>query len=99
MTHFQRISVFDADKILATSATAKILEYRQQSSDEKCLHPRAELIDDTMTRALIRSGDKQSPIIIYARGSLASSDVAQMFSDFGFESSLGINIPKAFFEK
>lgn len=91
MSYFRRISVYEADALLAQNPEAILLDIRDQQSFKDSHHPRAVLLDDTKLRQLVKNGDKNQPVIIYCYHGNSSKDIARMFADFGFKECYSVD--------
>lgn len=91
MNHFKRISVDEADQILARSPQALLLDIRDERSFQESHHPRAQLLSDANLRKILKSADKTLPVLIYCYHGNSSQDIARMFADFGFKQCYSVD--------
>ncbi|TVZ38763.1 rhodanese-related sulfurtransferase [Alteromonadaceae bacterium 2753L.S.0a.02] len=91
MNHFKRISVDEADQILARSPEALLLDIRDENSFKESHHPRALLLTDANLRKILKSTDKNTPVLIYCYHGNSSQDIAKMFADFGFKECYSVD--------
>ena len=83
MTHFKRISVQEADQILAQNSDAILLDIRDQQTFIKGHHPRAIWFNDAVLRKIIKTKNKHTPVVVYCYHGNSSQDIAAMLVDFG----------------
>lgn len=85
MSHFKRISVYEAEHILAEYENVLLLDCRDANSYCKHHHASAVHLSDVNLRDLIKKTPKNVHIIIYCYHGNSSQDFAKLFADFGFE--------------
>ena len=91
MNHFKRISVNDADRILANNPDVLLLDIRNEREFKERHHPRAQLLTDTLLRKIIRNVSKSVPLVIYCYHGNSSQDIAHMFAEFGFKETYSVD--------
>ena len=84
MNAFNTVSVADAKNLIAGQQPL-ILDCRDLK-DYKAAHiDQAMHVHEKLRDHLIKTGDKQRPLLIYCYYGHASEHLAQMFADFGFQ--------------
>lgn len=91
MNSIKRISVSDADRILASRADALLLDIREQRDFEQGHHPKAQLLSEALLNKIIRTSPKSTAIIIYCYHGVKSQDFARMFAQFGFKDCYSVD--------
>ncbi|MCE2029676.1 ankyrin repeat domain-containing protein [Sessilibacter corallicola] len=91
MSYFKRISVKDADHILATRSDVLLLDIRSESHYREGHHPKAILLDELGLQKLIRKTSKSTALIIYCYHGNSSQDIARLLSDFGFNDCYSVD--------
>ena len=83
MSDYQRISVEQAPRLLATENTM-LLDMRDARAYCQGHDPRATRLSELNLRTLLKSTPNHVHLIICCEHGHASRDMAQLFSDFGF---------------
>lgn len=83
MSDYQRISVEQAQRLLATENTM-LLDMRYARAYCQGHDPRATRLSELNLRTLLKSTPNHVHLIICCEHGHASRDMAQLFSDFGF---------------
>lgn len=83
MSDYQRISVEQAQRLLATENTM-LLDMRDARAYCQGHDPRATRLSELNLRTLLKSTPYHVHLIICCERGYASRDMAQLFSDFGF---------------
>ncbi|MBK3866810.1 thiosulfate sulfurtransferase GlpE [Pseudomonas stutzeri] len=83
MSDYQRISVEQAQRLLATE-NAMLLDMRDAPAYCQGHDPRATRLSELNLRTLLKSTPNHVHLIICCERGHASRDMAQLFSDFGF---------------
>ena len=83
MSDYQRISVEQAQRLLATENTM-LLDMRDARAYCQGHAPRAPRLSELNLRTLLKSTPNHVHLIICCEHGHASRDMAQLFSDFGF---------------
>ncbi|SMF27850.1 Rhodanese-related sulfurtransferase [Alteromonadaceae bacterium Bs31] len=91
MNKFKRISVDEADQILLASPDAILVDSRDKNSYGESHHPRALLFDDKLFRSLLKSSEKNIPVVVYCYHGNNSQDIAKLFADFGFKDCYSVD--------
>lgn len=91
MNYFKRISVNDADQILASRPEALLFDIRASHDFYEGHHPKANLLDERRLHKLLRARSKKTPILIYCYHGKSSQEIAQMLIDFGFEECYSVD--------
>lgn len=84
MTDCTRISVDDAQALLASKSPVMLLDMRDAQSYCQGHDPRAIHLSELSIRTLIRSTPKDVHMIVYCYQGHASQERAQLLADFGF---------------
>lgn len=91
MSKFRRISVKEAELMLNDGKPVLLFDIRDLHSYALSHHPRAMHLSSNNLRSLLKTTDKQMPIVIYCYHGNSSQDMAQLFADFGFEHCFSVN--------
>lgn len=83
MSTWQTIDAIQLDE-MRSSTNILVLDMREMQSYLLDHYPLALHVDSSNLRTLLKTMNKDVPILIYCYHGIASQDMAQLFADFGF---------------
>lgn len=91
MSDFTRISVEQAETLLARQENIMLLDMRDARAYCQGHDPRAIHLNDLTLRTLLKCTPKQMHLIIGCYHGNSSQDMARLFSDFGFSNCYSLD--------
>ncbi len=90
MSNCKEISPQKARQLLETRSETLVLDMRDRHNFQLDHHPKAQRLDETTLKRVLKQNDKSMPVIVMCYHGHSSKDIAKMLSDFGFIDSYSL---------
>lgn len=85
MSEFKRISVEDANAILASNPASEVVDIRDEGSFEQSHIPQATHLHGSNLQDFVINAEFDQPVLVYCYHGISSQSAAQMLVTQGFE--------------
>lgn len=90
MSLCKEIDPQQARQLLESRSETLVIDLRDDHSFKLDRHPKAQRLDESTLKRLLKQGDRKTPIIVICYHGNSSRDISKMLSDFGFSDSYSL---------